>query len=157
MKKAAFVLTIITSFSLISACNSLTDSKTHYQVRPSIGSTNNSLQQYSATEFFKTTSIVGSSINYDNSAVLVTSDSSGVYNVYRYPVDGSEPTKLTESDNNANYSVGWFPADDRILFTADQGGNELNHLYVRELDGRVKDPYAGWEPKGAFFRLEKRR
>lgn len=147
MKKTALVLTIITSFGLMTACNSPSGDRTLYQERPATVSTN----QYSAAEFFKTTSISGSSINHDNSAILVTDDSSGIYNVYRYPVDGSEPIQLTHSDNNANYSVSWFPTDDRILFTADQGGNELNHLYVREVDGGVKDLTPGENLKARFL------
>jgi hypothetical protein len=29
--------------------------------------------------------------------------------------------------------IGFFPNDDRVLYTQDRGGNELAHIYVREL------------------------
>ena len=54
----------------------------------------------------------------------------------------------------------YFPKDDRILFTRDQGGNELNHLYVRTPDGQERDltpgeklkaAFAGWTPDGSAF------
>ncbi len=50
--------------------------------------------------------------------------------------------------------------DDRILLTRDQGGNELNHLYVRTPDGEERDltpgeklkaQFAGWAPDGTAF------
>jgi len=108
------------------------------------------VKKYSAEEFFKTTTVFGSSINHDASAVLVSSDASGVFNAYRYPLDGSEPTQMTQSTTDTNYGVSWFPEDDRILYTADQGGNELNHVYVRELDGSVKDLTPGEKLKARF-------
>ena len=125
------------------------------------------LPQYSAEDFFKTVSVFGSSINHDNTAALVTNDQSGVFNTYRYPLDGSKPTQLTSSTTDTIYGVSWFPKDDRILYTADQGGNELNHLFVRELDGSVKDltpgdklkaQFGGWlEAHSGFFVLTNER
>lgn len=108
------------------------------------------LQQYSAADFFKTTTVFGSSINHDATAVLVTNDEDGVFNAYRYPIDGSKPTQLTQSTTDTIYGISWFPEDDRILYTADQGGNELNHLFVRELDGEVKDLTEGDKLKARF-------
>jgi prolyl oligopeptidase len=124
-------------------------------------------QKYSAEEFFETVSVFGSSINHDSSAALVSSDQSGVFNAYRFPLDGSEPTQLTDSTTDTIYGVSWFPEDDRMLYTADQGGNELNHLFVREADGSVKDltpgeklkaQFAGWlEDSSGFFVLTNER
>src|SRR5262249_17290883 len=42
------------------------------------------------------------------------------------------------------------PRDDRILYTQDEGGNELNHLYVRETDGKVRDLTPGKNLKATF-------
>src|SRR5262249_24881143 len=47
-------------------------------------------------------------------------------------------------------AIGYFPADDRILYTRDKGGDEKNHLYVRELDGSEKDLTPGDNLKAAF-------
>ncbi len=105
---------------------------------------------YSSVDFFKTTSVFGSSINHDASAVLVSSDESGIFNAYRYPLNGDKPTQLTHSTSDMMRGVSWFPKDDRILYTADQGGNELNHLFVRELDGSSKDLTPGDQLKAMF-------
>lgn len=108
-------------------------------------------KRYSAEDFFKTTSVFGSSINHDATAVLVSSDHSGVYNAYKYPLDGSPSTQLTDSKSDAIYGVSWFPQDERVLYTADQGGNELNHLFVREKDGKAKDLTPGDNLKASFY------
>ncbi|MBV1908155.1 MAG: prolyl oligopeptidase family serine peptidase [Kangiellaceae bacterium] len=109
-----------------------------------------SFQQYSAANFFKTTTVFGSSINHAGTAVLVTSDETGVFNAFKYPLDGTSKTQLTHSKSDTNYAVSWFPKDERILYTADQGGNELNHLYVREQDGSAKDLTPGKNLKARF-------
>lgn len=111
--------------------------------------------KYSAEAFFQTTSYRmtggnGYAFSSDGSALLVSSDKTGVFNAYRLPVDGSEPTMLTESDDNAIFAVSWFPDDDRLLYTYDGGGNELNHVIVRELDGSYRDLTPGDSLKAAF-------
>ena len=77
----------------------------------------------------------------------MTNDEDGVFNAYRYPLDGSTPSQLTQSTTDTIFGISWFPEDDRILYTADQGGNELNHLFVRELDGTIKDLTEGEKPR----------
>jgi len=106
--------------------------------------------KYSASDFFKTTTFYGSSINHDASVVLVTNDKTGVFNAYSYPINGGQATQLTQSTTDTIYGVSWFPEDNRILYTADQGGNELNHLFVRELDGTTKDLTPGEKLKAIF-------
>lgn len=106
---------------------------------------------YSAETFFDNETVLGNDISFDDSAVLVTSDKSGVFNVYRYPIDGSEPSQLTFSETDAYRGLSWFPADDRFLFSADQGGNELTHIYVQTPDGSVTDLTPGDKVKAMFL------
>jgi Tol biopolymer transport system component len=105
---------------------------------------------YSAEEFFKTRSVFGSSINADASAVLVSDDESGIFNAYKVPLDGSAPIQLTYSTKESIYVEDWFPEDDRFLYSADKGGDELDHLFVQELDGTVKDLTPGDGLKAYF-------
>lgn len=106
--------------------------------------------KYSAKDFFSSTSIFGSAINLDGTAVLITTDESGIYNTYRQPLGEGEREALTRSETDTTKGVSFFPADDRVLLTADQEGNELNHLYVRELDGAIHDITPGKNLKAAF-------
>jgi dipeptidyl aminopeptidase/acylaminoacyl peptidase len=111
----------------------------------------NDFQTYSAEEFFKTTSVFGSSINQDNTAVLVSSDETGIFNAYRVPLDGSAKIALTASTAESIYVYSWFPSDDRLLYRADQGGDELDHVYVRKLDGNIVDLTPGENLKASFI------
>lgn len=109
--------------------------------------------KYSAEAFFATTSYgLGGGFAYssDNSRLLMHSDKTGVFNVYALPVDGSDAVALTESESDAMFAVSWFPNDERILFTFDNGGDELNHVVVREMDGSFKDLTPGENIKSAF-------
>lgn len=122
---------------------------------------------YTIEEFLSTTNYSGGSFSPDGSSVLVTSDESGVYNVYRISLKNRTITAVTHSDSNSMISLGYFPNDHRFLFTADQGGNELNHIYVMNEDGTVKDltpgeklkaSFAGWaEDDQSFFILSNER
>ncbi len=105
---------------------------------------------YSAEEFFKTRTVFGSSINADASAVLVSDDVTGIFNAYKVPLDGSTPIQLTYSIKESIYVEGWFPEDERFLYSADKGGDEQDHLFVQELDGTVKDITPG-EGLKAYF------
>jgi len=105
---------------------------------------------YDARTFYETVNVGGGAINFDETKVLVSTDETGVYNVYVYPVSGGDPVPLTHSTTSANFGISWFPTDDRILFTADQEGNELNHVYVREPDGRTVDLTPGEKLKAGF-------
>lgn len=105
---------------------------------------------YDARTFYGTTSYGGSSFSADESRILFSSDASGVFNAYSMPVAGGEPTKLSNSTTHAVMAVSYFPRDDRVLVTQDEGGNELNHLYVRELDGSLRDLTPGKGLKASF-------
>jgi len=112
---------------------------------------------YSAEAFFETTAyaLVGSSAHTfspDGSSLLMSSDATGVFNAFALPVDGSAAVQLTDSDDNAVFAVSWFPDDERILYTYDGGGNELNHVIVREIDGTNRDLTPGDELKAAFLK-----
>lgn len=103
------------------------------------GTRRGQVPRYDAETFYRTTTLFGASFSPDESRLLVTSDVDGVFNVYSYPVDGGDPVQLTRSTGSPNMAVAYMPNDERFLFSADQGGNELNHVYVVELDGTVVD------------------
>ena len=123
------------------------------------------LTVYSAAAFHNTTSYSGASFSADESRLLISSDTTGVWAVYSVPVAGGEPKQLTDSAGPV-FAQSYFPDDDRFLYAGDQGGNELNHLYVGS-DGagdvpeggvdltpgeNVRASFAGWANDGeAFF------
>jgi dipeptidyl aminopeptidase/acylaminoacyl peptidase len=107
-------------------------------------------KRYTIEQFMATTSVGGASFSPDESKILLSSNESGIFNAYVVPVAGGEPTPLTSSKTDTTFAVSFFPKDERILFTRDQGGNELNHLYVRDPDGKEKDLTPGEKLKAAF-------
>lgn len=116
-------------------------------------------KQYPIEQFVKTVNVSGASFSADESRILYSSNASGVPNVMSMPVAGGEPATITRSAEST-YAVDYFPDDDRLLFTRDQGGNELNHLYVREANGSERDltpgkdlkaEFAGFTPDGGGF------
>jgi dipeptidyl aminopeptidase/acylaminoacyl peptidase len=112
--------------------------------------------RYSAKTFYDTISYglpstTGRAFSADGKWILISSDSSGVFNAYKLPVAGGDPVAVTHSADNATYPVSFFPRDDRVLFTADQGGDELSHIFVRASDGTVRDLTPGKEVKAQFL------
>ena len=113
-------------------------------------STAQEVKQYTIEQFLKTVNYRGGSFSPDNTMILVSSDVTGVFNAYAMPVDGGEPIQLTESTTDTISSISYFPDDERFLYTADQGGNELNHIYVHQLDGTSQDLTPGENLKAGF-------
>lgn len=107
--------------------------------------------EYTIEQFMGNTSVAGLSFSPDGSRVLVSSDATGIFNAYAYPVDGGEPEQLTDSTTDAVFAVSYMPDGERILYAADQGGNELDHLYLRAADGTVTDLTPGEDLKAQFY------
>lgn len=110
---------------------------------------------YTAAQFFETTSFSmanpdGLAFSEGRSHVLISSDQTGVFNAYALPVAGGDPVPLTASTTNATFAQSYFPDGRRILVAADQGGNELTHIYVRETDGTLRDLTPGDKVKAGF-------
>ncbi len=111
--------------------------------------------RYSARTFYETTNFNmaspdGIAFSRDGRHLLINSDASGVFNAYMLPVAGGEPVALTRSPDNATFGGSYFPNDDRVVVAADQGGNELTHIYVRTADGTMRDITPGERHKANF-------
>jgi dipeptidyl aminopeptidase/acylaminoacyl peptidase len=97
------------------------------------------IPEYPIEEFLETVNYGGMSFSPDNSKVLVHSNETGIFNLYALATDGSGREQLTSSTTDTIFSAGYFPNDERALFLSDDGGNELFHVYVREIDGSIRD------------------
>ncbi len=106
--------------------------------------------QYDIADFMGNTTHTGASFSPDGSKILLSHDGTGVFNAYAVPVSGGDPVALTTSTTDAVFAMGWFDEDERFLYTSDQGGNELNHVYVRAPDGSVTDLTPGQNLKAQF-------
>ena len=120
---------------------------------------------YDARTFYDTTSYgmasaAGYAFSPDNAHVLIHSDETGIFNAKALSTDGAAQSALTQSGEDSTFAVSWFPNDRRILFTRDNGGDELDHVFVRSEDGtsqdltpgdNVKASFVGWSDDGASF------
>lgn len=97
------------------------------------------VKQYDITTLLGSLRLLGADFSPDGRKVLFSSNVSGVINAYTVDVTGGEPEALTASTGDSIYTIGYFPHDERVLYRADQGGNELHHIYVRAPDGSVRD------------------
>ncbi len=107
-------------------------------------------KQYSIQEFLETISYEGASFSPDKKKILLSSDISGIFNAYSLQIADKKMQALTDSQESV-HALTYFPQDERILYSSDQGGNERNHIYVRELDGAVKDLTPKEGLKAHFF------
>lgn len=108
------------------------------------------IPRYTIEQFLETTSYSGGSLSPDKRKVLVSSDETGVLNAYAFPVDGGEPRQLTHSVTESIRVLGYFPNDERILYTADRGGDEQDHIYVLTPEGELTDLTPGEELRAVF-------
>jgi dipeptidyl aminopeptidase/acylaminoacyl peptidase len=124
-------------------------------------------RRYTIDQFLANTAYNGSSFSPDGRKILVGSNQTGVFNAFSIPVNGGKPVQLTDSKVSAIQPAGYFPNDERFLYTSDQGGNERTHLYVQSPDGTVRDltpgdklraELLGWAPdeKSFFFSTNER-
>lgn len=109
------------------------------------------IQQYTIEQFMDNEAIGGGSFSSDNSNLLVSSNRSGIYNVYTIPTKGGEMNAITSSDSTSVFAESYFPNDNRMLLSADGNGDEIDHLYVRDLEGKIKDITPDEGAKSSFY------
>jgi len=108
------------------------------------------VKEYTIEQFMNTVRIGGSSFSADEKSILFHSNKSGIFNVYSIAVTANAPTQLTKSTKESTFAISYFPNDSRFLYSYDRGGNENDHIYVRELDGTERDLTPGEKVKANF-------
>ena len=109
------------------------------------------IKEYTIEQFMNTVRIGGSSFSSDERSILFHNNKTGIFNVYSVPVTGGAAKQLTTSTKESTFAVSYFPNDARFIYTYDRGGNENNHLYLRELDGTERDLTPGEKVKANFL------
>jgi dipeptidyl aminopeptidase/acylaminoacyl peptidase len=82
----------------------------------------------------------------------------GTNQIWRVPVDGGWPEQLTAFEDRVT-GFAYSPADDRIIFVRDAGGNEQGQIWLLSADGADMSPlvtedgvthyFGGWSWDGA--------
>ena len=93
----------------------------------------------------------GNIFSFDNSSIIVSINKTGVYNAFSINISDGIMKSITENDKNAAYVKTYFPNDNRVIYQSDIGGNELDHVYVKDNKKGVIDLTPGNNLKASFF------
>lgn len=118
-------------------------------------------KEYTIEQFYKNKRITGGAFSPDETKLLISSNESGIFNLFEISIEDGTARQLTRSTTESYFAIDYVPATGEILFTADQGGNENNHIYLLKSDGNTVDLtpgenkktfFAGWsEDKSSFY------
>ena len=124
-------------------------------------------KQYSIEEFYKNTRVIGGSFSKDETKLLVSSNESGIFNVYEIKIADGSKQQITFSDSESLFGIDYVPGTNQIIYSADKGGNELNHIYLQKSDSisvdltpaeNEKAHFAGWsEDKSSMYYISNKR
>ncbi len=118
------------------------------------------LKSYTIKQFMDNEEVFGGSFSPDKKTLLITSNKSGIYNLYTVPTTGGNYTPITASDSSSVFGISYFPKDKRMLFRMDNNGDEVYHLYLRDTTGEIKEltpdkgaraMFYGWAHDGNSF------
>lgn len=96
-------------------------------------------------EFLDTRRILPGAFHPEETHLLYSSDAGGIVNVHQVELATGRSEQLTHSTAHAYQAVAWLPDGTGFLYTADDAGDELNHLFLQRPDGSVEDltPWPG--------------
>ena len=108
-------------------------------------------KQYSIEQFYENINIGGGSFSPDESKLLVNSNETGIYNVFEIDIATGEKTQLTFSTKDSYFGQGYFPNDERFIFSYDDGGNENYKVELMTTEGQSKDLTPGDSVRNGFY------
>jgi dipeptidyl aminopeptidase/acylaminoacyl peptidase len=108
------------------------------------------IKQYSIDQFYKNLRIDGGAFNTDESKILVSTDKSGIFNVFEINLADTTLRQITNSLKESFFAVDYVKGTSDILYSSDKEGNEINHLYLLKSDGSSQDLTPGEKEKAGF-------
>lgn len=138
--KRLFALCTVVSLALLIACAPAEEKAETPAVKT-----------YTMEQFLKTVTVNGGSFNPDETKLLVTTNESGIFNAAVIDIASGERTALTTSTGDNIFAIAYMPNDERVLYSSDKGGNEINHLYLLGTDGSVTELTQGENTKEQFY------
>ena len=109
-----------------------------------------SVKEYSIEEFYENTRIGGGVFSEDEKKLLMSSDESGIFNVYEINIADGSRKQITNSTSDSYFAIDYVPGSGGILYSADKGGNEISHIYLLRKDRSTKDLTPGENEKAMF-------
>ena len=110
-----------------------------------------SVKEYTIEQFYKNKQVSGGAFSNDENRLLVTSNESGIYNLYEINIADGTQKALTNSTVESYFGIGYVYGTNKVLYSADKGGNEIDHVYLLNEDGTSKDLTPEPKAKADFF------
>lgn len=106
---------------------------------------------YDIKEFFDNVGIYGGYFSSSEKKMIYSTNESGIVNVYEVDISSRSVTQLSFSEKESFYVRSYVPNSDDFIYTADQGGNEISHLYLQKRSGETLELTSGKNEKAIFF------
>lgn len=110
------------------------------------------VKQYSIEQFYANTRFSGGVFSPDETKLVVNSDESGIFNLYEINIADGTRKAITSSAEESYFVVDFVPGTGELLYSADKGGNELDHIYLLDASGNSTDLTPGEKEKAGFFK-----
>ena len=104
-------------------------------------------------DLFFTHGVAGAAWSPDAREIVISTNTSGRYNLWKVPATGGSPVQITRSDDR-EYGATWSPDGKWIVYGSDHGGNEQFKLYAVPANGGAPidlTPKADVSNTGALF------
>lgn len=108
-------------------------------------------KQYTIEQFLTNSNIYARAFSHDETEILVGSNETGIYNGYMINLASGESRPLTKSKDESVWVSSLFPNDNRLIYTSDNGGDEIDHIFVRNENGSTKELTPDKGAKASFY------
>ncbi len=72
----------------------------------------------------------GGAFSDDESSLLLSNNETGIFNVYELTIADGTMRQVTHSGEESFMAIAYVPGTGQILYSADKGGNEIDHIYL---------------------------
>jgi len=111
--------------------------------------------QYTIDQFYKSINVGFAAFSPDETQMLVTSNETGIYNLFEISVSDGTKKQITNSDTESFFAIDYVHGTGQILYSADKGGNENDHIFLLSEDGTSVDLTPGDAVKASFSGFSK--
>ncbi len=101
-------------------------------------------KRYSIEQLYKNLAVGAADFNSDESKILIHNNSTGIFNVYELSIADTTMKALTSSKKESFFAVQYLPGSDKFIYSADQGGNENRHLYLKSKNDTSSKDITPW-------------
>jgi len=110
------------------------------------------LKVYGIEDFFDNGSISGGYFSTNEEKIIFSSNQSGIFNVYEANIQTGKINQLTASNKESFFVRAYVPDGNDFIYSADNGGNEINHLFLKKEDDTVIDLTPSENEKSVFYK-----